>query len=120
MALAAVRAGIPISAENEAAVAQLARQLPVRFAGSHIWLGDEDVSEAIRTEEAGMNASRVSALPLVRKALIALQHSFARLPGLVADGRDMGTVIFPTAPLKVFMTASAACRADRRYKQLIS
>ena len=119
-ALAAVRAGIPISAENEAAIAQLARQLPVRFAGSRIWLGDEDVSEAIRTEEAGMNASRVSALPLVRKALIALQHSFARLPGLVADGRDMGTVIFPTAPLKVFMTASAACRADRRYKQLIS
>ena len=119
-ALAAVRAGIPISAENEAAIAQLARQLPVRFAGSRIWLGDEDVSEAIRTEEAGMNASRVSALPLVRKALIALQHGFARLPGLVADGRDMGTVIFPTAPLKVFMTASAACRADRRYKQLIS
>ncbi|MBS0507953.1 MAG: bifunctional 3-phosphoshikimate 1-carboxyvinyltransferase/cytidylate kinase [Proteobacteria bacterium] len=119
-ALAAVQAGINLSAENEAAIAQLARTLPVRFEGSQIWLGDADVSEAIRTEEAGMNASRVSALPLVRKALIALQHGFRRLPGLVADGRDMGTVIFPGAPLKVFMTASAACRADRRYKQLIS
>ncbi|HQQ69521.1 MAG TPA: bifunctional 3-phosphoshikimate 1-carboxyvinyltransferase/cytidylate kinase [Alicycliphilus sp.] len=119
-ALAAVQAGIAISAENEATIAQLARELPVRFQHGQIWLGNVDVSAAIRTEEAGMNASRVSALPLVRKALIALQHGFRRLPGLVADGRDMGTVIFPDAPLKVFMTASAACRADRRYKQLIS
>jgi 3-phosphoshikimate 1-carboxyvinyltransferase len=119
-ALAATQANIRISPESEAAIARLARQLPVRFEGSRIWLGEQDVSEAIRSEEAGMNASRVSALPLVRSALIALQHSFRRLPGLVADGRDMGTVIFPTAPLKVFMTASAACRADRRYKQLIS
>ncbi|MEK9804562.1 MAG: (d)CMP kinase, partial [Curvibacter sp.] len=75
---------------------------------------------AIRTEDAGMNASRVSALPAVRTALVDLQHSFQRLPGLVADGRDMGTVIFPEAPLKVYLTASAACRAARRYKQLIS
>ena len=67
-----------------------------------------------------MNASRVSALPAVREALVGLQHGFRRLPGLVADGRDMGTVIFPAAPLKVFLTASAACRAERRYKQLIS
>ena len=67
-----------------------------------------------------MNASKVSALPSVRTALVALQHSFRRLPGLVADGRDMGTVIFPGAPLKVYLTASAAQRADRRYKQLIS
>ena len=67
-----------------------------------------------------MNASRVSALPAVRTALVALQQSFRRLPGLVADGRDMGTVIFPDAPLKVYLTASAAQRADRRHKQLIS
>ena len=83
-------------------------------------LGDQDVSDAIRTEEAGMNASKVSVLPAVRTALVALQHSFQRLPGLLADGRDMGTVIFPQAPLKVFLTASAAQRAERRHKQLIS
>ena len=67
-----------------------------------------------------MNASKVSAFPAVRAALIDVQRGFRQLPGLVADGRDMGTVIFPDAPLKVFLTASAACRADRRYKQLIS
>jgi len=119
-ALAAQRAGIAIEPASEAHIAALARQLPVRFEGSRIWLESDDVSDAIRTEEAGMNASRVSALPAVRKAMIALQHGFRRLPGLVADGRDMGTVIFPTAPLKVFLTASAECRAERRYKQLIS
>ena len=79
-----------------------------------------DVSDAIRTEEAGMNASKVSVLPAVRQALVDLQHGFARLPGLLADGRDMGTVIFPKAPLKVFLTASAEKRAERRHKQLIS
>jgi 3-phosphoshikimate 1-carboxyvinyltransferase len=78
------------------------------------------VTAAIRSEEGGMNASKVSALPAVRTALVALQHSFRRLPGLVADGRDMGTVIFRTAPLKVFLTANAAKRAERRHKQLIS
>jgi 3-phosphoshikimate 1-carboxyvinyltransferase len=78
------------------------------------------VSDTIRSEEGGMNASKVSALPAVRTALVTLQHSFCRLPGLVADGRDMGTVIFPAAPLKLFLTASAAQRAERRYKQLIS
>ena len=78
------------------------------------------MSEAIRTEQAGMNASKVSVLPEVRTALVALQHSFKRLPGLLADGRDMGTVIFPDACLKVFLTASAAQRAQRRHKQLIS
>ena len=119
-ALAATRAGLEISPDNEPRIAELARQLPVRFAGNRIWLGEEDVTDAIRTEQAGMNASRVSALPAVRGALVALQHGFRRLPGLVADGRDMGTVIFPQAPLKVFLTASAACRAERRYKQLIS
>jgi 3-phosphoshikimate 1-carboxyvinyltransferase len=94
--------------------------LPVRFEGGRILLAGEDVSDAIRTEEAGMNASRVSVLPSVRTALVALQQSFRRLPGLVAEGRDMGTVIFPDAPLKVFLTASAAKRAERRHKQLIS
>jgi len=79
-----------------------------------------DVTDAIRSEQGGMNASRVSVLPAVREALVELQLSFRRLPGLLADGRDMGTVIFPQAPLKVFLTASAAQRAERRYKQLIS
>lgn len=119
-ALAATRAGLAIDAAHEERIADLARQLPVRFEEGKIWLGDDDVTEAIRTEEAGMNASRVSALPAVREALVDLQHGFRRLPGLVADGRDMGTVIFPVAPLKVYLTASAACRAERRYKQLIS
>ena len=119
-ALAAEQAGLAPARENEAAIAALARQLPVRFAGPHILLGENNVTDAIRQESVGMNASRISALPQVRRALVQLQHSFARLPGLVADGRDMGTVIFPGAPLKVFMTASAAQRAQRRYKQLIS
>lgn len=119
-AYAAIQAGLTIDDAHEERIAALARDLPVHFEGGRIWLDKQDVSEAIRTEEAGMNASKVSALPRVRTALIDLQHSFRRLPGLVADGRDMGTVIFPDAPLKVFLTASAACRADRRYKQLIS
>jgi 3-phosphoshikimate 1-carboxyvinyltransferase len=118
--LAAIRAGIALDLGNEQSIANLLRSLPIRFEGSHILLGDEDVSEAIRTEEAGMNASRVSAFPLVREALVAFQRSFRQLPGLVADGRDMGTIIFPDAPLKVYLTASAACRAERRHKQLIS
>ena len=119
-ALAAMRAGIAIEAAQEARLAGLARNLPVRFAGGSIWLDGDDITDAIRSEDVGMNASRVSALPLVRQALVALQHGFQQLPGLVADGRDMGTVIFPDAPLKVFLTASAACRAERRHKQLIS
>ncbi|MDE2416896.1 MAG: bifunctional 3-phosphoshikimate 1-carboxyvinyltransferase/cytidylate kinase [Burkholderiales bacterium] len=118
--LAATRAGIALEPSNEKAIVNLLRTLPIHFEGSHIWLAQEDVSEAIRTEEAGMNASRVSAFPAVRGALIDLQRGFRRLPGLVADGRDMGTVIFPDAPLKVYLTASAARRAERRYKQLIS
>ena len=119
-ALAALRAGLAIDAGHEARIATMAQTLPVRFEGGRVLLGGDDVTDAIRTEEAGMNASRVSALPAVRTALVQLQHSFQRLPGLVADGRDMGTVIFPEAPLKVYLTASAACRAERRYKQLIS
>jgi 3-phosphoshikimate 1-carboxyvinyltransferase len=119
-AYAALKAGLSLEAHDEARIADLARTLPVRFEGEAVWLGSEDVSEAIRTEQAGMNASKVSVLPAVRTALVALQHSFQRLPGLLADGRDMGTVIFPDAPLKVFLTASAAQRAERRHKQLIS
>lgn len=118
--LAALRQGWSLDAPHEARIAALAEKLPVRFEGGRILLAGEDVTDAIRTEEAGMNASRVSALPSVRTALVALQQSFRQLPGLVADGRDMGTVIFPDAPLKVFLTASAARRAERRHKQLIS
>jgi len=119
-ALAALRAGLALEPQNEAAIAALAERLPVRFVGEQVLLDGNDVSDAIRSEEGGMNASRVSALPAVRTALVALQHSFRQLPGLVADGRDMGTVIFPDAPLKVFLTASAEKRAERRHKQLIS
>ena len=119
-ALAALRADLTIDTANEPAIAAMAQALPVRFDGGRVWLGSDDVTDAIRTEEAGMNASRVSALPTVRTALVDLQHRFQQLPGLVADGRDMGTVIFPDASLKVYLTATAACRAERRYKQLIS
>ena len=118
-AYAALQAGLDL-AHDEEPIAALARHLPVRFEGDQIWLANSNVSDAIRTEEAGMNASKVSVLPKVRTALVALQHSFRRLPGLVADGRDMGTVIFPDAALKVFLTADAAQRAQRRHKQLIS
>jgi 3-phosphoshikimate 1-carboxyvinyltransferase len=119
-ALAAVRAGLQLDLAHEHSLGKMAETLPVRFVGGQVLLGDDDVTDAIRTEEAGMNASRVSALPSVRTALVALQQSFRRLPGLVADGRDMGTVIFPDAPMKVYLTASAAQRAERRHKQLIS
>ena len=101
-------------------LADMAQHLPVRFEGERIWLDGQDVSDAVRTESAGMAASRVSAVPVVREALMALQLGMRRLPGLVADGRDMGTVVFPGAPLKVFLTASAEQRAQRRHKQLIS
>jgi 3-phosphoshikimate 1-carboxyvinyltransferase len=119
-ALAATRAQLPLDATAEDAIAALAQGLRLDFTGEQVLLDGEDVTEAIRTEEAGMNASKVSALPKVRAALVDLQHGFRRLPGLVADGRDMGTVIFPAAPLKVFLTASAEQRAQRRFKQLIS
>jgi 3-phosphoshikimate 1-carboxyvinyltransferase len=119
-AYAALQAGLALETANEVAIAAMAEKLPVRFDGDKVLLNDQDVTDAIRSEEGGMNASKVSTLPAVRVALVALQHSFQRLPGLLADGRDMGTVIFPDAPLKVFLTASAAKRADRRYKQLIS
>ena len=117
-AFAASRAGVDLSDAN--GVAAIAATLPVRFVGDQILLDGEDVSDAIRTESAGMAASQVSVHPPVRAALLALQRGFRQLPGLVADGRDMGTEIFPDAALKVFLTASAQHRAERRYKQLIS
>ena len=114
------RAGLEPVPAHEAQIAALAQALPLQFVKGKAMLDGEDVSDAIRTEAAGMDASRVSALPGVRTALLALQQRFRQLPGLVADGRDMGTVIFPDAALKVFLTASAAQRAERRHKQLIS
>jgi 3-phosphoshikimate 1-carboxyvinyltransferase len=119
-ALAALQANLTLNAKDEQAIASLVKRLSIQFTQGSVLLNGLDVSETIRTEEAGMNASKVSALPLVRLALVELQHSFRQLPGLVADGRDMGTIIFPDAPLKVFLTASAERRAERRYKQLIS
>ncbi len=119
-ALAALQAGLALEFAHEQAIADLIPGLSIRFSQDQVFLNGADVSEAIRTEEAGMNASRVSVLPKVRQALIDLQHGFRQLPGLVADGRDMGTIIFPEAALKVFLTASAEKRAQRRYKQLIS
>jgi cytidylate kinase len=112
-----------LSADDEAGHADIAQQLDVHFGlgphgGEQIWLGGEEVSQRIRTEQAGEGASRVAAMPAVRAALLERQRAFAGPPGLVADGRDMGTVIFPGAPLKIFLTASAEERARRRYNQL--
>ncbi|KQU88310.1 cytidylate kinase [Variovorax sp. Root318D1] len=118
--LAMRRAGLSADPQHEAQIAALAASLPLHFTEGKVLLAGEDVSDDIRTEAAGMDASRVSTLPAVRAALLALQQRFRQLPGLVADGRDMGTVIFPDAALKVFLTASAAQRAERRHKQLIS
>ncbi|MDN4052507.1 (d)CMP kinase [Massilia sp. YIM B02763] len=116
-ALSAIRRGTDLTDEH--AVSKVAEHLQVRFNGTHIYLGTEDVAHAIRAEEVGNTASRIAALPAVRQALYGLQLSFRQTPGLVADGRDMGTVIFPGAQLKVFLTASVEARAQRRYKQLI-
>jgi len=116
-ALSALRRGIDLN--NEHALAKVAEHLTIRFNGGHIYLGTEEVSHAIRAEEVGNTASKIAALPAVRQALFALQLGFRETPGLVADGRDMGTVIFPGAQLKVFLTASVEARAQRRYKQLI-
>ena len=115
-ALAARQAGVAL--DDEAALARLAAALPLRFEAGCVWLDGRDVSEALRSEQTGMDASALAPLPAVRAALLHLQRGMARLPGLVADGRDMGTVVFADAPLKVFLTASAETRAERRYKQL--
>lgn len=117
-ALSALEAGLALS--DEPSLAAMAKGLDVRFEGERILLGGREVQDAIRQEAVGNAASKIAALPAVRAALVELQHRFRQAPGLVADGRDMGTVIFPDAPLKVFLTASAAQRAERRHKQLIS
>jgi cytidylate kinase len=102
---------------EEAAV--IARALNVRFDRNGTWLNDIEVGDSIRHERIGMMASKISAWQPVRAALLDLQYGFRKLPGLVADGRDMGTVVFPDAPLKVFLSANVQVRAERRYKQLI-
>ena len=117
VALSALRQNTSLT--DERALAMLAHTLPCRFQDEKILLAGEDVSDALRAEEVGNAASRIAALPAVRQALSELQLQFRKPPGLVADGRDMGTVIFPQAGLKVFLTASVAARAERRYKQLI-
>lgn len=117
VALATQQAGVAWS--DEAAVASIAASLDVRFVADQIVLGDQDVSDAIRTEAISGGASTVAALPAVREALLFRQRAFRKAPGLVADGRDMGAVVFPDARVKVFLTASAEVRAERRYNQLI-
>ena len=117
-ALAATRSGVAL--DDETAVAAIAATLPARFEAGRIWLNDDDVTDAIRTEAMSAGASKVAVLPGVRTALLARQRTYRRFPGLVADGRDMGSVVFPGASAKVFLTASAEARAERRYKQLIA
>lgn len=116
-ALAAGRRGVTLN--DAGGVAAIARTLNIRFADDKVLLDGDDVSEAIRTEAAGQNASLVAAIPAVRDALMERQRAFAEAPGLVADGRDMGSVVFPDAGLKVFLTASVEARAARRLNQLI-
>lgn len=112
------RRGIPL--DDEQALLSLAGSLKIRFEPDRILVDGDDLSEAIRGEDAGAGASLVGALPALRKALLQRQRDFAVPPGLVADGRDMGTVVFPQAGLKIFLTASAEERAKRRYNQLIN
>lgn len=118
VALAAYEKGIDWNAEHD--IASLVPQLSIKFELSEIYLNNLKVSEKIRTEQIGQGASKVATHPLVRLALVDLQYSFRKSPGLVADGRDMATVIFPDAKTKIFLTASAEVRAERRYKQLIN
>jgi 3-phosphoshikimate 1-carboxyvinyltransferase len=117
VALAATRSGVALDDETE--LARVAASLPAEFPGGRILLAGEDVSDAIRSEECGVGASRVAACPAVRAALLERQRAYRRWPGLVAEGRDMGSVVFPHAGLKVFLTASVEARAQRRHKQLI-
>ncbi|WP_295402358.1 (d)CMP kinase [uncultured Thiocystis sp.] len=117
LGLAAERRGLAL--DDPDALATLANNLPLAFAEGRLLLDGDDVTEAIRTEQAGMSASRVAVHPPVRAALMDWQRRCALPPGLVADGRDMGTVVFPRAPLKIFLDASPEVRANRRYKQLI-
>jgi 3-phosphoshikimate 1-carboxyvinyltransferase len=116
-ALAARRAGVAL--DDEPALARLAANLPIEFSRGRILLAGDEVTDAIRAEAVGEAASRIAVLGALRAALLDLQRDFRRAPGLVADGRDMASVVFPDASLKVFLTASAEARAERRYKQLI-
>lgn len=115
VALLALRQGV----QDEAMLAEAAEHMDVLFQGEEILLEDQDVSQHVRHEAVGNRASEVARMPAVRKALLKRQRLFRQPPGLVADGRDMGTVVFPDAALKVFLTASPEVRAERRYKQLI-
>jgi cytidylate kinase len=114
LALISLREG----ALEEGRLAELAAEMDVAFRDGEILLEDEDVSDKARSEPCGVRASEVARLPAVRQALLQRQRGFRRAPGLVADGRDMGTVVFPDASLKIFLTASPQVRAERRYKQL--
>ncbi|MDP2870581.1 (d)CMP kinase [Methyloversatilis sp.] len=116
-AVAALRGGA--SLDNAAALEAIATSLDVRFADNATWLAGEEVSDAMRSEDASVGASKVAVHQGVRHALLERQRAFRQLPGLVADGRDMASVVFPDAALKVFLTASVEVRAQRRYKQLI-
>ena len=117
VALHAQRHGV--NGEETEALAALARDLPVEFRGTEIYLEDDRVTNAIREETISDAASQVAQIPQVRQALLKRQRDFRRAPGLVADGRDMASVVFPDAALKVYLTATAEERAKRRYKQLI-
>jgi 3-phosphoshikimate 1-carboxyvinyltransferase len=116
LALAAQRDGVLLT--DESALAALASRMDIRFAGEQVWLDGELAGDELRGEECAAAASKVASLPKVRAALLNKQHAFRRAPGLVADGRDMASVVFPDAVSKVFLTASASARAERRYKQL--
>ncbi|MGO9444708.1 MAG: (d)CMP kinase [Thiobacillaceae bacterium] len=116
-ALAAIKSCLPL--DDEDAMARISANLPARFEEGRILLDGEDVTEALRSEWAGDAASKVAVLPKVRDALLDRQRAYRRSPGLVADGRDMGSVVFPDSNTKVFLTASAETRAKRRHKQLI-
>ena len=110
--------GIELSDTNESKIADLARSLKIEFVGGETLVDGSDITDQIRTEEGGEAASKVAAMPQVRQSVFDMQRAFAQAPGLVADGRDMGTVVFVDAELKIFLDASAEERADRRYKQL--
>lgn len=117
---------VELSEESQAKITKIALNLDVKFEFSSIsgevepFLDQVNLAKRIRTDEAGQSASKVAAIPSVRLALLQRQHDFYQSPGLVADGRDMGTVVFTDAPVKIFLTASAECRAERRYQQLIN
>lgn len=117
VAVAASRAGVALA--DAQGLESLALSMDIRFKNNELWLGPENVSEQARSEQTSAAASQVAAFPAVREALLQRQRAFRQAPGLVADGRDMGSVVFPDAALKVFLTADRVVRAERRHKQLI-